>query len=144
MVGPTPATGLAALGLSDSAFHAFAAALQGVLLAGVSAAVPSPSLYTPTGKVAPLTLLHIHFVCGVAVDGYPPNIWEAVTQGKGSMEGISTLNRDLMWGLPYCFWVFGGRGHFSASLPLIVFVKNVILLNPSLDPDCTWGGSHPG
>ena len=59
-----PATGLAALDLSDSALHSFSAALQGVVAAGVSAVVPFPAPYTLTGKVATLTFLHLRFVCG--------------------------------------------------------------------------------
>ena len=66
---PFPATGLAALVLSDSALHAFTVDLQGVVEAGVSTAVPSPSPYTPAGKVVTLFLLHLHFACRVAVDG---------------------------------------------------------------------------
>ena len=63
------------------------------------------------------------------------------------MEGLATLNQDLMQVLPSCCRVFGGRSHFSASLPLLVFVKNVSLLNPPLYPPLFWGGgggSHPG
>ena len=39
---PEPATGLAALGLTQSDVHAIAAALQGVVANGVAAALPSP------------------------------------------------------------------------------------------------------
>ena len=46
-----PATVLADLGLSDSAIHTFTAALQGVVAAGVSAEVPSPTPSVPAGKV---------------------------------------------------------------------------------------------
>ena len=60
------------------------------------------------------------------------------------MEGLATLNQALKWGLSSCFWVFGGRYHFRASLPLLMFVKNVILMNPTLDPDFIGGGSYPG
>ena len=95
-----PATGLAALGLSDSYLHAFTAALQGVLEAGVIAEVPSPSPSSPMGKVMTLSLLHLHFVCGVAMDRDLPPIWEAVERGKGRMEGIATLNQVLIQGLP--------------------------------------------
>ena len=78
------------------------------------------------------------------MDGAFLSIREAVAQGIGMMDGISTLNQALLWGLPSCLWVFLGRVHLSASLPLIVFVKNVILLNPNLDPACAGGdGSHP-
>ena len=56
------------------------------------------------------------------------------------MEGLATMNQALTQGLPSCHWVFGGRAHFSSSLPLIVFVKNMRLLNPSLDPACIGGG----
>ena len=137
---PPPATGLAALGLSESALHAFAAALQGVVVAGVSVAVISPSPSAPTGKVVTLSLLHLRFACRVAVDGDLPPIWEVVTQGKGRMEGLATLNQTLMRGLPSYSRVFGGRNHFSASLPLLAFVKSVSLMKPSLDPEFTGGG----
>ena len=40
-----------------------------------------------------------------------------------------------MRGLTSCRQVLGGRDHFSASLPLLAFVKNVSLMNPSLDPE---------
>ena len=56
------------------------------------------------------------------------------------MEGIDTLNWDLMRGLPSCSRVFVGKANFRASLSLFVFVKNVSLLNPSLDPACTGEG----
>ena len=56
------------------------------------------------------------------------------------MGGLATLNQALVRGLPYCCRFFGVRAHLSASLPLIVFVKNFRLLNPYLDPACTGGG----
>ena len=89
---PPPSTFLAALGLSDYALHSFTAALQGVVVSGVSVAVPFSALSAPTGKVATLSLVHLRFACGVAVDGYVPLIWEAFSQQKGRMEGLSTLN----------------------------------------------------
>ena len=104
--------------------------------------MPSPAPSVPTGKIVTLSLLHPPFACGVAVDGDLPPIWEAVAWGKGRMEGLATPNQDLTRGLPSCLRVFGGRAHFSASLPLLAFVKNVSLLNPSLDPTCTGGGVH--
>ena len=75
-MGPPLATVLAALGLSYYALNAFAAALQGVVAAGVSVVVPCPSSSAPT--VATLSLLHLRFTCRVAVDGDLPPIWEAV------------------------------------------------------------------
>ena len=74
-MGLPPSTGLAALVLSYYALHVFAAALQGVVAAGVSAAVPSPSPSAPTGKVVTLSLLRLRFECGVSVDGDLPPIW---------------------------------------------------------------------
>ena len=118
-----PATSLADLGLSYSALHAFAAALQGVVVAGVRAAVSSPAPSSPMGKVATLYLIHLRFTCRVAVDGDLPPILEAVSWGKGRMKGLSNQNQALMRGLPSCRRVFGGRAHFSASLPLLTFVK---------------------
>ena len=103
---PPPVTGLAALGMSDSALRAFAAALQGVVEAGVSAEVASPALSSPMGRFTKLSLLHLRFACRVAMDGDLPPIWEAVAQGKGRMEGIATLNQALMRGLSSCCWVF--------------------------------------
>ena len=133
-VWPPLAMDLAALGLSDSALHAFVEALQGVVAAGASATVPSPAPSGPTGKVATLSLLQPHFACGVEVDGDLPTICEAVVLGKGRMEGLATLNQALMRGLPSCCRVFRGRAYFGTSLPLLVFVKNVSLLKPSLNP----------
>ena len=60
--------------------------------------------------------------------------------GKGRTEGISTLNQALARGLPSCCQVFGGRAHFSASVPLIAFVKNMGVLNSSLEISCTGEG----
>ena len=62
--------------------------------------------------------------------------------GKGRTEGISTLNQALARGLPSCCQVFGGRANFNSSLPLLAFVKNVSLLNPSLNPSCKGGVGH--
>ena len=140
---PPPATGLATIGLSDSALHAFAADLQGVVADGVSAEVPSPAPSGPTGKVATLCLLHLQFACGVAVDRELPPIWEAVARRKGRIEGIATLNQALMKGLTSCRLVFGGRTHLSASFLLLAFKKNVSLLNPYLNPTCTGGRFTP-
>ena len=58
-MGPPLATSLASLGLYDSTIHAFAEALQGMVVAGVCAIVPSPSRSAPTGKVKTLSPLHL-------------------------------------------------------------------------------------
>ena len=68
------------LGLTDSAIHAIAVALQGGVANGVAAKLPSPALAGPTGKVATLSLLHLRFVCGVAADVDLPPIWELVAR----------------------------------------------------------------
>ena len=137
-----PATGLAALGLSDSTIHTVVVAMQGVVAGGVTVEFPSPAQSVPTVKVATLSLLYLRFVCGVAADVELTSIWESVSRGRSRMDGLAALNLALMRGLPSCRRVFGGRADFRASLPLIAFVKNVSLLNPSLDPDCTGGGVH--
>ena len=59
------------------------------------------------------------------------------------MDRLATLNQALMRGLPSCRRIFGGSAHFSTSLPLLAFVKNVGLLNPYLDPACIGGGFAP-
>ena len=115
-----------------------------MVAAGSNAAVIYPTLSGPAGKVATPSLLHLRIACGVEVDGNLPPIWEAVARGKGRMEGLDTLNQALIRGLTSCCRIFGGRAHFSASLPLLAFVKNMSLLNPSLDPMCTGGVSRPG
>ena len=101
-----PATGVAALGLSYSAIHSFAAALQGVVADGVSVAVPSPDPSTPMGKVVTLSLLHLRFTCRVAVEGDLPTIWGEVALQKGRVDRPANLNQALMRGLPSCFRVF--------------------------------------
>ena len=103
----------------------------------------SPSPVAPTGKVATLSLLHLHFAFGVKGYGDLPPIWEAVVRGEGGTEGLVTLNQALMRGLPSCFQIFWGGVHFSASLTLLDFVKNVSLWNPSLDPECDGGEFTP-
>ena len=62
---------------------------------------------------------------------------------KGRMERLVTLNQTLLRGLPSCRQAFRGRAHFSAFFPLLASVKNVSLLNPSLEPDCNGGGFTP-
>ena len=59
------------------------------------------------------------------------------------MDGLATLNQALMRGLPSYRRIFGEKAHFGASLPLLVFVKNVNLLNRSLNPACTGGWFTP-
>ena len=71
-----------------------------------------------------------------------PPIWEEVERVKGHMEGLATLNQTLLRGIPSCQRIFGGRAQFSASFPLLALVKNVLLLNPYLDPACSGGGVH--
>ena len=63
---------------------------------------------------------------------------------KGHMEGLATLNQTLLRFLPSFRRVFGGREHFSASLPLLAFIKNVLLLNPPMTHPVLWGGSRLG
>ena len=92
--------------------------------------------------MATLSLLQIRFVCGVAADVDLPPIWESVARGQGKMDRLATLNQALMRCLPYSPRISRGRAHFSAYPPLLAFVKNVSLLNPSLDPVCTGGGVH--
>ena len=69
-----------------------------------------------------------------------PPIWEEVACAKGCMKGIDTLNHTLLRGIPSFRTVFEWRAHFRASLPLLVFVKNASILNPSLYLACTEGG----
>ena len=79
----------------------------------------------------------------MAVEGDLPPIWEAVDRWKGKTEVMAALNQILIRGLPSCCRLFGGRAHFNASLPLLVFIKKISLCNLSLDPDCTGGGVTP-
>ena len=141
---PTPEQGLAALGVSAATVHAFVDVLQGVVVVGVGAALPAPSPAAPSRRFAALLLLHLRFSYGMAGDTYLPPIWEEVSRMKRRMEGLATLKKTLLRGIPSCRRVFGGRVHFSASLPLLSFIKNVSLMNPSLDPDCNGGVSRLG
>ena len=112
-----------------------------MVTAGIVSALSSPSPAALGRKVARLSLLHLRFACGLAGDSDPPPIWEAVAQGRGKTEGLTTLNQALMRGLPYFRKLFGGRAHFCAYFPLLALVKNISLMNPSLDPLCTGGGA---
>ena len=73
------------LGLSDDTVHAFAAALQGMVTAGVGEALPYPSPSAPSGRVAKILLFHLCFACRVAGDLDFPPIWEKVARTKGGM-----------------------------------------------------------
>ena len=84
---------------------------------GFSAEVNSPDTSNPRGKITTLYLLHLCFACGVEVDGDLHPIWEEFALGKGRMEGLATLNQNLMRVLPSCCQVFGGRDNFSAPPP---------------------------
>ena len=91
-----------------------------------------------------LLLLHLRFAYGVV--GYVdlPPIWEEVARMKGPAEGLFNLNQTLLRGIPSCRRVFEGRSHFSASLPLLALLKNMELMNPSLDPACAGRCSRLG
>ena len=105
-MGPPPETGIAALVLSGATIHDFAAALQGVVAVGVGAALSTPYTAAPTEKVSTLYLLHLHFICRVAEDGDLPPIWETVTRERVRMEGLTTLNQEILRGMSSCPCVF--------------------------------------
>ena len=119
--------GVGSIGLTDAVIHLFTAVLQGIAAMLVSAALQSSSPAAPGGRVVYIYILHLLFSCGVAGDVDLTPIWEGVSQGNARIEGLSNLNQVFMRGIPYCCWVFGGRVHFSPSLPLLVFVKNISL-----------------
>ena len=73
--------------------------------------------------MAPLSLLHLRFVCGVSADVDLPPILELVARGQGKMDGHATLNQALMRGLSSCRRIFRGRAHFSTSVPLSVYLS---------------------
>ena len=139
---PPPALGLVALGIYDAAVHAFVATLQGVAMAVVVADLPYPSLAASAGRISALLLIHLHFTWGVVGDADLPPISEGVTRVRGLTQGLATLNQDILRGIPSCWRVFWWSSHFSASLPLLAFVNNFSIMNPSLEPVCSRGGFH--
>ena len=141
--GPPPAIELGALVLSDATIHAFTYALKGLVAAGVVEALPFLFLDAPIGKVVTHSLLHPYFFFRVSEDGGLTPIWEATARRNGRTEGLETLNQTLMRGLPYCCWVFGGRVHISASIPLMSLFKTVLLWKPSLYLSCAGRGFTP-
>ena len=127
----------------DAAVHAFAATLQGVVVAEVGSDLPSSSHTAPVERVTSLSIIHLRFAYGVTGDGDLYPISEALERGKGRTEGLKTLNQALVRGLPSGHRVFGGRAKLIASLPLLAFIKNVYLGNPPLYPAYAVGGSTP-
>ena len=113
-------------------------------MTGVGVSLPLPSTTVPSGRVVALLIIHLHFACGVEWGAELPPIWEEVARMKGRTEGLTTLNQTLLMGIPSCRRFFGGRAYFIASLPLLMFVKNMSLMNYSLDPACSGRGSSLG
>ena len=141
--GAPPSPGLSAMSTSDAAVHAFAVVLQVVGAAGVGSALSFPSPIAPSGRVSALLMIHLLFTWRVAGGADLPPICEEVDRVKWCMWVLATLNRTLLRELPSFWRVFGGKVHFSASLSILVFVKNVSLLNPSMDPACSGVGVTP-
>ena len=56
----------------------------------------APSSPYPEGRAADISLLRLIFACEVTGDEYLAPIWYKVTQSKGCVEGLSTLNQALM------------------------------------------------
>ena len=105
--------------------------------------LPYPFPAAPMGKVTHLSLIHLRFTCRVVGYSNLSHMWDALVQGKGKMEGLTTLNHALMRSLISCRQVVGGRAYFRAYLPLLSLVRNVSLMNPYLDPACAGGwGFH--
>ena len=142
-MGPALAPGLASLEISDAAVHAFAAALQGVVVAGVETDLPSPFPTAPARRIAALFLLNLHFECRMAGYGGLLSIWGEVARVKGHTKGLATLNQVLLWGILSCRRFFGRRSQFSASLLLLEFIKTISLMNLSLEPACAGGRFTP-
>ena len=140
--GPPPATGLGSLVLSDDAIHAFAVALQGVVVTGVVAALIYPSHAVPAVRVVNLLILHLRFDCRVAGYGDLHLIWELVVQGKFRMEGLATLNQTPMRGLPYCLQVFGRRVHFTPPPPSPCVCEERFAVELLPITSLLWGGVH--
>ena len=88
----------------------------------------------PAGRVTTILLMGLHFMCGVAGGGYLDPIWEKAARAKGRTEFMVTLNQVLLRGILSCWGVFEEEAHFSTSLRLLLFVKNISLINPSLYP----------
>ena len=82
-VQPAPATGLAALGLLDPALHAFAEALQRVVAAGVSTALPSPAPVWPDIKG-----------CDTVPTAPPLCMWDGSGCGLPSHYGVGRLGKS--------------------------------------------------
>ena len=65
---------------------------------GISGVAPDLSHPTPTltlGKVATLSLIHLHFYCEVAVDSDIYPIWVGVERFWGMVGGLNTLKQAL-------------------------------------------------
>ena len=132
--------GLAALGLSNATLQAFAAALQGMVMAGIVSALASYSPASPGGKVSRLYFLHLRFACGVAGDSDLPPIWDVVALGRGKAEGLATLNQALTRGLPSCQRLLEG-GDALQRLPPISRPSEEHLTDKTLPgPSVLWGG----
>ena len=127
-IGPLPAQGLEALCISDAVVHAFASALQVVVMRGLVVALPSPSPAASSVRVTALSLLYLRFEYGLMGDANLPLIWEDVGRTKRRIEGINTLNQTILRGI--CRNMSGHMlmGRPDARQETMILVKHLYVL----------------
>ena len=91
---------------------------------GVVTELLTPEPYFPTGKVHPIYLFNIHYSCGVEVGVDLTPIWEELERRKEKMDGLVTLNKDLLRGIYIFQSIFGRRNNLSDYLPILRLANN--------------------
>ena len=118
-----------------------AAATQGYAVAA-AAASPSVAASTPLARViSPLKLLHLQFICGVAMDARIPRIWLEVCRAPTKAAALAVLSHYLWYGREVCRRdFFGSADMLHVCRALFIFVHRDRFVKPRNKPVCPNGG----
>ena len=115
---------------------------QGYAAAAAASPSVSNSASAPLARVLSLLkLLHLRFICGVAMDADIPRIWVEVCWAPTKAAALAVLSQYL-WSGREVFWreLFGSANMLHVCGALFMFVHGDRFVNTWHDPVCPAGG----
>ena len=89
----------------------------------------------------PLKLLHLRFICGVAMDAEIPRIWLEVCRAPTKAAALAVLSQYLWEGREVCRRdFFRSADMLHVCRDLFMFVHGGLFFNPWHYPTCPAGG----